>query len=175
VTVLSRLRERYDTVAREAAKFGTVGAINTVLDFAVLNALVFGLGMAPLRSKVIAAVVATTSAYLMNRHWTFRHRSRQNVHREYVLFFALNAVGLGISLLILGLVRYGFGLEGALALNLANLVALGAGTVFRFWSYRRFVWLHPEEVVAAAEDGDIAAGIVIDLATEPDEPPERVG
>lgn len=170
VPVLSRLRERYDTVVREAAKFGTVGAINTVLDFAVLNLLVFGLGVAPLRSKVAAALVATTSSYLMNRHWTFRHRDRQHVRRESTLFFLLNAIGLGISLAVLGVVRYGLDLDGPLALNAANVVALAVGMVFRFWSYRRFVWLKPAEVVTAAEDGDVVAAVVVDLAEEP--PPE---
>lgn len=150
MTAVARLRQRYDVVAREAAKFGAVGAVNTALDFAVLNLLVFGLGLPPLRSKVGSTVVAATSSYLMNRHWTFRHRVRQDVHREYTLFFLLNAVGLAIALLVLGVVRYGFGLEGPLALNAANVVGLGLGTVFRFWSYRRFVWTrrpaHPTPV-----------------------------
>jgi putative flippase GtrA len=175
VTVLTRLRERYDTVAREAAKFGAVGAFNTVLDFAVLNLLVFGLGQAPLRSKVGAALVATTSSYLMNRHWTFRHRARQHVRRESTLFFALNGVGLAISLVILGGVRYGLGLDSAIALNLANVVALAAGMVFRFWSYRRFVWLSPAGVETAAEEGDVVAAVVVDLAHEDGPPASRAG
>ena len=173
VTLIARLRERYDTVAREAAKFGAVGAFNTVLDFAVLNALVFGLGVAPLRSKVAATLVATTSSYLMNRHWTFRHRDRQHVRRESTLFFLLNGVGLAISLAVLGVVRYGFDLTGPLALNAANVVALAAGMVFRFWSYRRFVWLKPAEVVTAAEDGDVVAAVVVDLVEEPPDTTRR--
>ena len=60
VTVVRGLRGKYDVVAREAAKFGAVGAVNTVLDFAVLNLLVFGVGLAPLRSKVLSTVVAAT-------------------------------------------------------------------------------------------------------------------
>jgi putative flippase GtrA len=170
VTLLARLRERYDTVAREAAKFGAVGFINAVLDFAVLNLLVFGFGVAPLRSKVASTLVATLSSYLLNRHWTFRLRDRQHMRRESTLFFLLNGVGLALSLAILGTVRYGFGLDGALALNAANVVALAAGMVFRFWSYRRFVWLKPAEVVAAADDGDVAAAVVVDLLGEPDAP-----
>ncbi|HVE74811.1 MAG TPA: GtrA family protein [Mycobacteriales bacterium] len=160
---MRKLRERYDVVAREAAKFGVVGAINTVLDFVVLNLLVFGLGLPPLRSKVGSTVVATTSSYLMNRHWTFRHRERQNVRREYTLFFALNAVGLGISLATIGFVRYGLGQEGALWLNGANVVAIIFGTLFRFWSYRRFVWLSPAAVEEAAADGDMVAAAVLDI------------
>ena len=166
--MLGRLRRRYDGLAREAAKFGAVGAVNTVLDFAVLNLLVFGLGLAPLRSKVLSTVVAATSSYLMNRHWTFRHRDRQRVHREYVLFFLLNAVGLAIALLVLGVVRYGFDQDSALALNAANVVGLGLGTVFRFWSYRRFVWTRPDAVAEASADGDVLASVAVDLELDDD-------
>ena len=168
MTALTRLRERYDVVAREAAKFGLVGAFNALLDFAVLNLLVFGFGVATLRSKVASTAVATLSAYLLNRHWTFRHRDRQGVARESTLFFALNGVGLGISLTILAVVRYGLGWDSPLAINAANVLALGAGTVFRFWSYRKFVWLTPVGVATAAEEGDVVAAVVVDLATDED-------
>jgi putative flippase GtrA len=167
VRLLTRLRERYDTVAREAAKFGTVGAFNVLLDVAVLNLLVFGLGVPTLRGKVAAAAAATVSSYLLNRHWTFRHRERQAVRRESALFVVLNGVGLGISLLVLAVVRYGLDLDSPLAINTANLVAIGAGSAFRFWSYRRFVWLAPTAVETAVDDGDTVAAVVLDLEGRP--------
>jgi putative flippase GtrA len=170
VSTLAALRKKYDVVAREAAKFGAVGAFNTVLDFAVLNLLVLVAGLPELRSKVAATVVAATSSYVMNRYWTFRHRENQAVRREYLLFFGLNAAALVMSLAILGTVRYGFDLEGALYLNLANVVAIALGTLFRFWSYRRFVWLAPQAVAAAAEEGDMVAAVVVDLDDQADEP-----
>ena len=175
MTVLARLRERYDVLAREMAKFGTVGAVAFAVDITVLNLLSVGLGVPELRSKVAASLAATCVAFALNRAWTFRHREQQGLGRESILFFALNAVGLAISLVVIGAVTYGFDLKGALALNIANVFGTGLGTLFRFWSYRRFVWLHPEQVEAAAEDGDVAAAIVADLAheREPDLTPER--
>ncbi|MDQ3028759.1 MAG: GtrA family protein, partial [Actinomycetota bacterium] len=166
MTVLSRLRERYDGLAREMAKFGTVGALAFAVDLTLLNLLSVGFGVPELRSKVAASVVATGVAFALNRQWTFRHREQQGLGRESILFFALNAVGLTISLVVIGAVTYGFGLKGVLALNIANVFGTGLGTLFRFWSYRRFVWLHPEQVEAAADDGDVAAAIVADLAHE---------
>jgi putative flippase GtrA len=166
MTVVGRLRERYDVLAREMAKFGTVGAIAFAVDLSLLNLLNVGLGVPELRSKVVSAVAATCVAFALNRHWTFRHREQQGLGRESVLFFALNGVGLAISLVVIGAVTYGLDLQGPLALNVANVVGTGFGTLFRFWSYRRFVWLHPEQVAAAAEDGDVAAAVAVDLAVE---------
>ena len=38
------------------------------------------------------------------------------------------------------------------------------GTLFRFWSYRRFVWTRPEAVETAADEGDIVAAVALDVA-----------
>ena len=161
---MSRLRERYDVLAREMAKFGTVGAIAFVVDVGLLNVLNLGFGFAELRSKVVAAVVATAVAFALHRTWTFRHREQQGVGRESALFFGLNAVGLVITLLVIGAATYGLDLRGALALNVANVLGVGLATLFRFWSYRRFVWLDPEQVATAAEDGDVAAELAVKRA-----------
>ena len=53
-----------------------------------------------------------------------------------------------------------------------NGVGLVLGTLFRFWSYRRFVWAAPEDVEAADADGDAAAHAVReDLRTGTIHPP----
>lgn len=173
MTLLASLRERYDVLAREMAKFGTVGAIAFSVDLALLNTLSVGLGYPELRSKIASATVATAVAFALNRQWTFRHRQQGGLGRESALFFGLNAVGLAISLVVIGAVTYGLSLQGALALNIANVFGTGLGTLFRFWSYRRYVWLAPDQVVAAAEDGDVAAAVAADLAhLVDDEPPQ---
>jgi putative flippase GtrA len=135
------LRHQTRVFVAEITKFGLIGLINTALDFAILNALHFGLGVGPLTSKCVSTVIAATTSYFMNRHWTFRHRARSGMRREYTLFFVLNLVGLLIGLICIGVVRYGFDNDSAAAINFANLVGLVIGTVFRFWSYRRWVFL----------------------------------
>ena len=44
------------------------------------------------------------------------------------------------AVVVIGGVTYGLDLQGALALNIANVFGTGLGTLFRFWSYRRFVF-----------------------------------
>jgi putative flippase GtrA len=127
-------------LVRELMKFGVVGALAFVVDVAVFN-LALSLTDKPLTSKTASTVVATTFAYLGNRHWTFRHRSRSGLSREYVLFFLLNGVGLAIALSCLAVSHYVLGFTSRLADNVAaNGVGLALGTAFRFWSYRRWVF-----------------------------------
>ncbi|MDQ1614596.1 MAG: hypothetical protein QOJ60_535 [Actinomycetota bacterium] len=131
---------RLGHLVRELMKFGVVGLVAFVTDVALFN-LFLHLTDKPLTSKALSTVVATTVAYAGNRHWTFRHRSRSGVRREYTLFFLLNGVGLAIALGCLAVSHYVLDFTSRLADNIAaNVVGLALGTTFRFWSYRRFVF-----------------------------------
>jgi len=150
---------KIEHLAREAAKFGVVGLIALVFDIGLFNLLRFYGGQGPLydkpiTAKIISVAVATTVAYFGNRYWTFRDRGRTSFGREYLLFFVLNGVGMLIAITCLWISHYLLNLTGALADNIsANLIGLGLGTIFRFWSYRK--WVFPNDP-AAAEDETIA-------------------
>ena len=143
---------RLGHLVRELMKFGVVGGVAFVVDVGLFNLLLHATDK-PLTSKTISTVVATTVAYLGNRHWTFRRRSRSGVRREYTLFFLLNGVGLVIALTCLAISHYLLGFTGRVADNIAaNVVGLALGTAFRFWSYRR--WVFPELLPEAAVSED---------------------
>lgn len=163
MSALRRLETRVRALFSELAKFGLVGLLSLGVDLLVFN-VVLHLTDKPLTSKVVSTVIAATNAFFLNRHWSFKHRERTGLRREYALFAFLNAVGLAISLTCLGISHYVLGFESRLADNIAaNGVGLVLGTTFRFWSYRRFVWLTPEAVEEAAYDGDVVAAVVLDL------------
>ena len=133
---------RLGHLVRELMKFGVVGGVAFVIDVGLFN-LLLHLTDKPLTSKALSTIAATTVSYAGNRHWTFRRRSRSSVRREYLLFFLLNGVGLAIALTCLAVSHYLLDLTGRLADNIAaNVIGLGLGTAFRFWSYRR--WVFPE-------------------------------
>jgi len=139
---------RLSSLIRELVKFGIVGGVAFVVDVGLFNVMLH-LTDKPLTSKTISTIAATTVAYIGNRHWTFRKRSRSAVRREYALFFVLNAVGLAIALACLFVSHYLLGFTSTLADNIAaNGVGLALGTAFRFWSYRR--WVFPELLPEAA-------------------------
>lgn len=135
------LTGRWRKLANEASKFGAIGAVNTVINYAVFNVLVLTVfHNGQLKANVAATVVATTSSYFMNRHWTYRDRPKSTLRREYVLFFVLNLAGMMIELGVLALSKYGLGITTLVALNVAKAAATGLGMVFRFWTYRTVVF-----------------------------------
>lgn len=137
-------------------RFGIVGATNVGINFIVFNALVIAIfAGSELKANLVATAFATTTSYLMNRSWTFRHRKTSKIPREYVLFFAFNAAALLIELAVMGLFKYGFGMTSLLALNLAKALGLALGTVFRFYTYRTFVFAgRPESPTSAPPTSD---------------------
>ncbi|MEV0715945.1 GtrA family protein [Asanoa sp. NPDC050611] len=147
VGAVARLRERFGHLVKEFGKFGVVGGIAFLVDLLIFNLLISGAGTPPLVAKTISTVIAATLAFVGNRFWTWRHRERNGLHREYLLYFFFNAVGLGIGLACLGISHYILGnfwpaFETTLADNISGqLVGTAVGTLFRFWSYRRFVFI----------------------------------
>jgi putative flippase GtrA len=141
---IARLYEPFRVLIHEIAKFGIIGMISFVIDVGLFNLLLFGGGpftSKPLTAKVVSVAVATTFAYFGNRFWTFRHRGRTNMGREYVLFFLLNGVAMLIAVGCLAFSHYVLNLDSALADNIsANVIGLAMGTLFRFWSYRKWVF-----------------------------------
>lgn len=156
--------QRWRTLIGEAWRFGLVGGANVAINFVLFNALVIVLfSGSELKANLVATAFATTSSYLMNRSWTFRHRRTSRIPLEYVLFFVFNAAALTIELAVMGLAKYGLGLTALWALNLAKLLGLGLGTVFRFWTYRTFVFAG--RPAAAQAPADAVASPVLAEAT----------
>jgi putative flippase GtrA len=130
-------------LARELARFGTVGAFGVLVNVVVFNLCIRVLDLATLVSGVIATTVAIGTNYVGNRYWTYRHADKNQVRRELSLFLFFSGVGLVIENGVLALSFYGLGLTSPFAQNVAkNVVGLGLGTVFRFWSYRTWVFRH---------------------------------
>ena len=130
----------------EVAKFGTVGGFAYVVDVGVFNLLRFGdfspIADKPITAKIVSSVIATFVAYAGNRYWTFSHREARSHAESLPVFFGLNAIGMGIAALCLGISHYVLGFTSPTADNIAaNIVGTGFGTLFRFWAYRRYVFV----------------------------------
>jgi putative flippase GtrA len=140
VSLVGRLYQRFRHLIHEFAKFGIVGGFGFLVTEGVFNLLIHE-NASSFIANAVATMVAAAVTFIGNRHWTFRHRERTGMGRETVVFFALNAVGVLIQQACLELAKHEFGRHDKLTLNVAFLVGVGLATMFRFWSYRKFVWL----------------------------------
>ncbi|UYM04544.1 GtrA family protein [Solicola gregarius] len=146
VLIRERVRRRVPAWATEFAGFGVVGAIGYATDLIVFNLLSYLgepglLSDRPLTAKLISSAVALLVTYVGNKHWTWRDRPAERRHREIVLFVTFNIIGMGIALGSLGMSHYVLGFTSPLADNIAaNIVGVSLGGLFRFWTYRTYVF-----------------------------------
>ncbi len=147
------LYQRFRQQIIEGAKFGIVGLTGVVVVIVGADLLHFDLGLGKFTSLTIATVLATVVTFLGNRYWSFRNRQGGGARNESIMFFVLNGVGLLIQYACLALVTDLIGLQGRLWYNVANLFGIGLGTLFRFWSYRKWVWVSPEVALARLRRG----------------------
>jgi putative flippase GtrA len=138
---LERLRAGIGLVYREMIKFGVVGGLAFIIDIGLANLLWNTvLEDKVTTAKILSGVAATLFAWVGNRLWTFRHRRSREPLQEVLLFFGVNAIALVIAAGVLALSHYGLGFQSRLADNVATIIGIGLGTVFRFVAYRYFVF-----------------------------------
>ena len=168
------LRKRFAELIPELAKFGVVGLIGSVIDLGGAAYLHGALGVGPMVAKGLSIIAATVVTYFGSRFWTFRHRVNQALLREGTLFVALNIVGLAIAEVVIAIVTYGLDMKSALAYNAASVLGTGLGTIFRYFSYKKWVFLAgaPGAAVAA---GEAALSGVVDAADTSEEAAIRPG
>ena len=147
---IADLRQRFTELIPELAKFGVVGATGAIIDLGGAGYLHDVVGIGALSSKALSITLATIVTYLGSRFWTFRHRVNQALLREGTLFAVLNAVGLVIAEVVIAVTTYGLGYKSALAYNAASVLGTGLGTIFRYFSYKKWVFLAPVPAPALA-------------------------
>ncbi|MFD6173878.1 MULTISPECIES: GtrA family protein [Streptomyces] len=145
----SRLRR----LLHEVAKFGAVGGAGVLVNLLVFNLVRHVTDLQVVRASVIATVVAIVFNYVGFRYFTYRDRDKTRRTREMSLFLLFSAVGLVIENGVLYAATYGFGWDTPLQNNIFKFVGIGIATLFRFWSYRSWVFraLPAREPVADAE------------------------
>ncbi|MEY2227902.1 GtrA family protein [Streptomyces sp. BF23-19] len=149
--------ERVRGFAREVAKFGAVGGLGVLVNLGVFNLIRNTTDLQVVRASVIATVVAIATNYLGFRYFAYRDRAQSGRTRELILFALFSAIGLVIENGVLYTATYGFGWDGPLASNVFKFVGIGTATVFRFWSYRTWVFKALPVTVAESAPEPVSA------------------
>lgn len=160
-SLAGRLGTTWRLLIKELSAFGIVGAVCFVLQVGAFQVLYAHLHVGAVTSNLVATVFSMTVAYVAHRYWSFSHRARTGVAREYVLFALINGVTLLMGLALVAFVRYGLHQDSPLILQVANISSIVIGTAIRYLGYRQWVFpAHAEEV----EDARSSEAAVSDAA-----------
>ncbi len=120
-------------------RFVLTGGLSAVVDFGILS-LLMGLGLGYTSAKAISFVFGTTTAYLINRRWTFRAEpSRKRFLAVVILYAATFAVQVGLFAMLYPWLL-GQGLNATVVRVIAFVVAQGVATTVNFIVQRAVIF-----------------------------------
>jgi putative flippase GtrA len=133
----------------EIIKFAFIGGLNTVIDFAVLNALIFLFGVGEKGQfyvifKAISFLVAVANSYLFNKRWVFTEDTKTSKVLEKFLFFIVSGIGfllnVSISTGVFTFVTYKFSVGHNFAANIGALCGSAFLFIWNFAGYKLIVF-----------------------------------
>ncbi len=145
--VLANILARVVGFIYQVAKFVEVGVLNTVIDFGVLNLLIWltgitgGWAIAPLNAT--SFLCAATNSYFWNKFWTFK-KGGAATGGEFIQFLIVSGIGIGINTGVVvagtGLISPLFGLSPGAWANIMKFLATFLSMFWNFFGYKFIVF-----------------------------------
>jgi len=132
-----------------------VGVINTGIDFAVLNALLFSTKIYSGRWLIlfnsISFSAAVINSYFLNKYWTFKSQNVEDSKaKQFSQFLIISVIGISINdAIVYGLATFTsplFGLSAQMWTNVAKLFATAASMVWNFIGYKFIVFKKKDSI-----------------------------
>ncbi len=134
-------------------KFCVIGASSAVVDIGISTLLIAKLGIAWSAAYTLSFTVAVSNGYIWNSLWTFRGMGSTRRHLQYLKFVAVNVVGLGLNLMIMGLIillltGHVGGKPPTPVLVLAKGTAIVLVAIWNFLANKRWTFAEPKPTPA---------------------------
>lgn len=100
-SLLSIKQDAFSIEFKRFIRFSIVGLINTFVDFGLYLLLTRIFDFHYLLANVSSWIVAVCFSFIMNKYWTFECYDKGAIPKQYVKFFVVNIIALGLSVLIL--------------------------------------------------------------------------
>lgn len=143
-------------IDKKPIRFVLVGISNTVLDFVVLNVLLF-CKVDILFANTISTGIAMLYSFFMNKKWTFRN-SGNNYIKEVILFFIFTIIGIWViqngCIYLLNIVIPDLGLPEVIYNNAIKLAASIPSLTWNYLTYNRFVFTNNKKE-SATDDKEV--------------------
>jgi putative flippase GtrA len=117
-----------------AARFATVGVINTSVDVGLYSVAVIVLGWHPVLANTVSYSTGVLCSFALNSTWTFGDCNRSQPIRQFVRFVGINAVMLLVGNVIIA------GLLAVIPALAAKGLATAVGFALNYNLMRRFVF-----------------------------------
>lgn len=139
--------------AKTPIKFGMVGFIGTIVDFAFYNLFIVTIHIPPASAKAFSTEIAIVNNFILNNMWTFKNRkTKTNIWTKFGIFNLVSFGGLAIAVFLIKFLHtiYGDGEVDLLGLKIQyyNLYFLSTIPPVMIWNFcvNHFItWRHQED------------------------------
>ncbi len=132
---LKKEEKNFTTLMQQIFKFGIVGVIATVIDFACIYVLKEFLNLPVILSNTLSFCIATIYNYWASIHWVFNVNKEKNPKKNFILFILFSVIGLLLNDLI---VWYTIDMFHIYYL-LGKVIATGIVMIFNFITRKIFL------------------------------------
>jgi putative flippase GtrA len=144
---VAELMKNVIPVLVQMVKFVAIGSFNTVLDFGILNILIFATDIASgywySGFKAISFCFASVNSYFWNKYWTFYSREEASA-KEFGKFFIVSGIGflinVGAASFIVNIMNAPDGFSPVRWANVGAVVATLASLLWNFLGYKFLVF-----------------------------------
>ena len=137
------------------AKFASVGALNSSIDFGILNILMLVSGVTGgiifVVFKAISVSLAIVNSYLWNKFWVFQAEGKAAA--EFTKFFVVSIIGVGVNVgmahLLVNVIGPSWGIGPQIWANIGAGISVLATLFWNFFGYKFFVFRKSETVLSS--------------------------
>jgi putative flippase GtrA len=124
------------SLTTQAVRFLLTGGLSAIVDFGLYVLLYRVVGMQPDLAKTVGWVAGTTTAYLLNRRWTFQAPpSRARLAAVWALYITTFVIQVGLNHLFLRVFDY-----SPTGVVVAFVIAQGTATIINFVVQRTVIF-----------------------------------
>lgn len=141
------------TLMRQGRRFAVVGALNSVIGYAVIVAAL-ALGASDYLANIFGYAVGLGSGFLLHRHWAFAgsDRSGRSTGSRYIITFA---IAYSVNIAIVALARR----LGMIDMPITHIAAMAGYSLCFFLLARSYVFSQDDEAAQGAGRADWAPGL----------------
>jgi len=127
---------RREKTAGQVVRFGMVGVLNTLVDFALLNLFYHFFNLPLLVANTLSYSGGFVNSFIWNKNWTFSTRGSGHWGRDMILFGLVSISGLLVNNVGIYTLHEFLGGTSVLAINVQKLGASIASLTWNFIGYR---------------------------------------
>ena len=83
----------------EMARYVIAGICTTLVNIVIFSVLKYGTGMRMQTANIISILAAIAFAFVINKRFVFRKKSRDEVGKEILSFYGMRMISMGIEVL----------------------------------------------------------------------------